>query len=81
MIRSPSRPNTAPVRTPQKPMPVKPMSSPDRIAMMVTIPNFLARTAKSIKGIPVISVHSAPRTGRKIGTKPMGMATQQPSTK
>lgn len=49
--------------------------------MMVTMPNFLTRTANSMKGMPVISVHSAPRMGRKMGTKPMGMATQQPSTK
>ena len=36
---------------------------------------------ESMKGMPVISVQSAPSTGRKIGTKPMGMATQQPRTK
>ena len=57
------------------------MRIPERMAMMVTMPNFLTRTANSMKGMPVISVHSAPRMGRKMGTKPMGMATQQPSTK
>lgn len=49
--------------------------------MIVTRPNFFTRTAYSMKGIPVMSVQSAPSTGRKTGTKPMGIATQQPSTK
>ena len=49
--------------------------------MMVTMPNFLTRTAKSMNGMPVMSVQSEPRTGRNMGTKLIGMATQQPSTK
>lgn len=51
------------------------------MAIRVTMPNFLARTAKSMKGMPVMRVQREPRMGRKMGTKPMGMATQQPSTK
>ncbi len=80
-MRSPSRPKTTPRGTPQKPMPVKPMRRPERMAIRVTMPNFLARTAKSMKGMPVMRVQREPRMGRKMGTKPMGMATQQPSTK
>ena len=57
------------------------MSRPDSTAMMVTIPNFFTRVANSIKGMPVIGGQSAPRIGKKMGTKPMGIATQQPSTK
>jgi len=34
-----------------------------------------------MKGMPVISDHRLPRTGRKIGTNPMGIATQHPMTK
>ena len=33
------------------------------------------------KGIPVMIAQSVPSTGRKIGTNPIGIATQQPSTK
>ena len=49
--------------------------------IMVTIPNFFTLVRNSMNGMPVISAQSAPRTGRKIGTNPMGIATQQPMTK
>ena len=80
-MRSPSRPKISPIGTPQNPMPVSPISRPLKTPMIVTMPNFLTLVRNSMKGIPVISDHRLPRTGRKIGINPIGMATQQPMTK
>ena len=62
-------------------MPVSPISRPLKIPIIVTMPNFLTLVKNSMNGMPVIKDHNAPRIGKKIGTKPTGMATQQPITK
>ena len=62
-------------------MEVKPISKPLKIPIIVTMPNFFTLVRNSMKGIPVIKDHRAPRIGRKMGTNPIGMATQQPITK
>ena len=71
----------SPIGTPQNPMPVSPISRPLKIPIIVTMPNFLTLVRNSMNGMPVIKDHNAPRIGKKIGTKPTGMATQQPMTK
>lgn len=43
------------------------------------MPNFFTLVRNSMNGIPVISVHSAPRIGRKIGTKLIGITTHHPA--
>ena len=79
--RSPSSPKITPIGTPQNPIPVSPISRPLKIPIIVTMPNFLTLVKNSMNGMPVIKDHNAPRIGKKIGTKPTGMATQQPITK
>ena len=57
------------------------MFSTSNEGIMNLVKPLLSLVRNSINGMPVISAQSAPRTGRKIGTNPMGIATQQPMTK